>query len=346
MSKYCTKNEWDIQAMLGLYSLGISNIYEVKDTSRDERDKRFAIFAECKKRGKMVVKAAKNSFSTPRRVEGWAELTEHYNKLDIYAPRFLKGVGGQYGAVFNGYCIWAEEFSKFSNNSILDEMNSEAKLKALGRVASNPAPLLPWSSPYSMFDKFCIHDKAPEIYDNGLNIMRKIRTEYPKYAKRAVLIMKEYESRRAEFEPIYKGLPKASFQADLNESNILYDGEKFAGVMDFNLSGTDAILAYAFYESHYIVEDDEVKGIKQGQNYLDHIEERTRRNLGFIASVYRFSDAERSAFRTFYNLAVPFWNYNFEVYREWLKEDGERAVSHILDYIECHMTRDDIGDWL
>jgi hypothetical protein len=117
--------------------------------------------------------------------------------------------------------------------------------------------------------------------------------------------------------------------------------------MDFNLSGTDAVLSYAFYECHYIMRDDEVKdAIKRGDYQIASVDERTRRNLGYGAREYSFNDAECSAFSAFYHLAVPFWGCNFESYNELIHDHGGEFISQILDFIEYHLTRADVSDWL
>jgi len=358
MSNSNIKTELDVTAILYLYSSRMPSTYEVLDNSRGENDKRFVIFCDYNDYGRVVIKAARNSFSTPSRVTAWADLAAHYNNLGIYAPQFLCLNSGNFGELKEGYCVWAEEYAKYlSSDKIAGEVNGEenraARLKALGRIANSfkIKPIVSFSSPYAMYYKFSDEDSAPEIYANGLEIIRKICRIAPSFAERANSILKAYELRRAEFEPIYRALPKATFQGDMNLSNLLFDGEgKFKGVMDFNLSGTDAILAYAFFESHYIVDDDELEEVKNnislGIMNIEKIEERTRSNLKFVSSEYNFSHNERTAFIHFYRLAAPFWNFNGEAYTSLLNNGGISVVKKILDYIEYHFNRTDVESWL
>ncbi|MCL2408770.1 MAG: phosphotransferase [Oscillospiraceae bacterium] len=334
---------FDITDALRLYGVEEPGTYEISDNSHGDGDKRFTIFASCPKGEEIVIKAARNSFTTPERVEGWAELTEHYNNLGVYAPRFLRSADGEYGTYLGDYCIYAEEFAKYSpDETISREASAEALLTSLGRVAANPAQSVPWPSPYAMFDKFCTEYEVPEIYENALNIMREVREKFPEYESRTAAIMKEYERRRAEFEPVYRALPKAVFQADMNNTNLLFNGGEFVGLMDFNLSGTDAILDYAFYESCYFIKSD-LDGITQGDPRIISVEERIRRNFAYVAREYAFNDAERAAFNTFYNLAFPFWGHNFVMYKKWIHDHGALYIPQILDFIEFHMTRTDIS---
>ncbi|MCL2402309.1 MAG: hypothetical protein FWC90_06665 [Oscillospiraceae bacterium] len=334
---------FDIADALRLHGIEKPGTYEISDNSHGENDKRFTIFASRPKGEKIVIKVARNSFTTPERVAGWAELAEHYNNLGIYAPRFLRNADGEYGTYLGDYCVYAEEFAKYSPDETISlEASAEARLTSLGRVAANPAQNVPWPSPYAMFDKFRAEDEVPEIYENGLNIMREISEKFPEYEPRTAAIIKEYEHRRAEFEPIYRALPIAVFQADMNNTNLLYNGGEFVGLMDFNLSGTDAVLSYAFYESCYFIKSD-LDGITQGGPQIISVEERIRRNFMYVAREYSFNNAERAAFNTFYNLAFPFWGHNFVTYKVWIREHGDRYVSLILDFIEFHMTRTDFS---
>jgi ribosomal protein S18 acetylase RimI-like enzyme len=346
LTYYLDGTGFDVDDALRFYCAGSTTDYYLSDNSHGENDKRFTLVAISK--DGIVVKIAKNGFTTPERVAGWAALAEHYNDLGIYAPHFVHNVNGEYAAILEGYCVYAEEFSKYKpNESVNYEQSAEARLSALGRVAANAAPLVPWSSPYAMYDKFSDDDEYPEIYENGLNITHFISERFSEYTDRCVSLMSGYDRLREMFEPIYRALPKAVFQADMNVSNLLFDGGKFAGMWDFNLSGTDAVLSYAFYESFYYMSEDESEtAIRQGAVPVKSAEERILRNLGYVAREYRFTDSEKAAFGMYFNLAVPFWGSNVETYFELIHAHGVEYVPQILDFIEYQMTRRDVDGWL
>jgi hypothetical protein len=93
--------------------------------------------------------------------------------------------------------------------------------------------------------------------------------------------------------------------------------------------------------------DEEVKdAITRGEYQISSVDERVRRNLGYVAAERGFTDAERSAFGAFYNLAAPFWGCNYESYNELIRDHGGEYVPRILGFIEFHMTRADLDDWL
>ncbi|MDR0445475.1 MAG: GNAT family N-acetyltransferase [Oscillospiraceae bacterium] len=335
----------DAAAIAELY--GEPTAYEMSDNSHGASDKRFTMVAEYPVLGKIAVKVARNLFTTPERVCGWAALAEHYNTLGVYAPKFIPTASGELSAVVGNYVVHAEEFSKFVPDGDVDyDASAEARLSALGRIAANRLkPPLPWTSPYAMYDKFDASDDAPELYENGLRLIRRIIECYPEHAERANAIWLNYERRRSEFEPTYRTLPQASFQADMNKSNLLFDNGKFAGLMDFNLAGTDAVLSYAMYECFYYMTETEITRAVTERDTRE-IDERAARNLGFVAREYKFGATEHSAFNAFYNLAAPFWGAHYETYNTLLRDRDGEFVPHILDFVEWQLNRSDVSDWL
>jgi GNAT superfamily N-acetyltransferase len=344
---------FDTAALAALFSAEPSVSIAFHDGSQRKNDLRLTFFAEFHGRGKCVIKAAKSGFSTRERVNGWADLTERYNALGIYAPRYLRTAAGDYTAELNGYVVWAEEFSKFAQDKNCKRENfAEELFRGLGLVAASSAPLVPWVSAYDIYDRFSPDDEDVEILANAAGLERRISADYPQYAERIAALVREFRRRYAAFEPTYRALPKAVFQADLNNSNLLFDGGKLAGLMDFNISGTDCVLNYAFCECYYYLEDDDfaksaLLGFDGFKAAHALVEQRLRRNLGCVGEVYKWTDAERAAFGDYYNVSAPFRPTNSGEYHELMDEHGEKYVPFVLDVIEYHLTRADVGgEWL
>ena len=64
------------------------------DTARGADDYRKLFIVQYADGRKLAVKVTGNSFTTPERVIGWAELTEHYNALGLYCPRIVTAIAG------------------------------------------------------------------------------------------------------------------------------------------------------------------------------------------------------------------------------------------------------------
>ena len=298
--------------MLRLYGLETPQKLAVHDTSHGANDLRMVYVLESRN-WEARNKDHKECFQHTRTGAGWVELIEHYNHLGIYCP-------GSYttetvsSAFIDGYLVYAEEYMAHDLASEReDSLNYEPRLyESIGLVAANPAPLVPWNTAFCLFDKF---DKTDE-YDENLECAIMVRDLYanqiPEYAERVNKLFLEYCHRRERFEPLYRVLPKAVFQGDLNRSNILVnDTGDFAGLIDFNLSGTETILNYAFCESFCALDDGEAEiGLLMDPEALKERDRRTAQNLAWIGKHYQFTDAEREVFNEYYNIVAPFrWTY-------------------------------------
>ncbi|AUS96227.1 hypothetical protein CDQ84_11910 [Clostridium thermosuccinogenes] len=328
------------------------------NSSRGENDIRMTYIVEFPNMDKLAVKVTKNSFTTPERVKGWAELIEHYNNLGIYCPKIVRNKNGEYCSNIDGYLVFAEEYMKYKpaagrNESLTGDQKYERKLyESIGLVAANPAPLVPWHTAYCIYDKFDITDEYDENYQCAMELRDYYRDNIPEHAMRAQKLFEEYCRRREKFEPIYRLLPKSVFQGDINDSNILVDeAGDFKGMIDFNLSGTETILNYAFCESFCCLEDDSEIDVLLDTEALKKRDAWTAQRLAWIGKHYKFTDEEREAFNEYYNIVAPFrWTYhcfflsllkNREKYPE-----GRKYAGHILDWTEYQMTRSDVSSLL
>ena len=102
----------------------------------------------------------------------------------------------------------------------------------------------------------------------------------------------------------------------MNKSNLLFDKGNFIGLLDFNLSGTDAVLAYAFYESFCYMAASEFEAIKQGAVSVPIVEKRLRRNFSYVALEYTFVARKKS--RLGHTSTLPF-------------RSGEQTSKHTID---------------
>ncbi|MCL2301354.1 MAG: phosphotransferase [Firmicutes bacterium] len=343
-----------------LYGQGEPEVLQAYDTSHGERDLRYVYLLRCPDGTKIALKAARNAFTTPERVEGWAALTEHYNALGIYAPRFLKTAQGQYTAGVGGFLVYAEEYidgvmaeaQEETSAGKPDFRKSEAgvaMLETLGLAAANPAPLVPWSTSWCLYDRFDDDDQTDENSECATKLTAHIAENFPQYALRAQAVLAKYFQLRAEFEPIYRALPKAVFQGDLGPNNVVLDHNgAFKGVCDFNLSGTEPVLNMLLCECRACWNGTENEkfalfaepGAQRAQDEL------TARFLRHATRHYKLTDAEKRAFNTLYNITYAFrWqNYGFLKYH--LGKQGKRRAPVILEWIERQMARDDAWQML
>ena len=362
-----TINEWDnapekwIKSVLLLFTPKISkyygidpyNILAVHDSSRGDDDLRYTYILQQNITGdKIALKIAKNCFTTPERVIGWAELAEHYNKLGIYAPRFLKNSTGVYSSSVDGYIVYAEECYEGKTEAeieLKDESVRTDVLQSLGLAAANPAPLVPWYTCWCLYDTFDESDLYDENLICAINFVKFIKENLSEYSEQARTIFNKYKTMRTEFEPIYRSLPKTVFQGDLNSTNILITNDgKFKGLCDFNLSGTETILNMLFCECcncwNWTEKDTVSKLSDISAQY--QIDNETAKALAVVGEHYKFTDSEKSAFTTYYNITYPFRWGNYSFYMHHLRESGTQFASDIFTWIERQMSRTNVYELL
>lgn len=350
--------DFDTKEIFTLYGTEKPKQLVVHDSSRGENDIRFIYVIKYPNKEKIVLKVSKNSFTTPERVSGWAQLCKHYNRLGIYCPNIIKNNNNEYCSEINGFLVYAEEYMKYKplnddgRRVEGEEKHAHELYESIGIVAANPAPLVPWNTAYCLFDKFDESDEFDESLDCAVKVRDFYCKEFPELAAYADDVFNEYCRRRDVFEPIYKSLPKAVFQGDINTSNILITKSGyFKGIIDFNLSGTETVLNYAFCESFECLNDDSEIVELLDQKALVKRDTITAKRLSWIGKYYRFTALEHKVWKDYYNIAAPFrWQYhcffisllsNHEKY-----PDGRKYAKDILDWIKYQLTRSDVTELL
>jgi len=343
-----------------LYGQGEPEILQAYDTSHGDKDLRYVYLSRFPDGTKIALKVTRNAFTTPGRVDGWASLAGHYNGLGIYAPRFLKTTERRYSARIGGFLVYAEEFIDGVMAEAHDAASNEnsdfrvsgagvAMLESLGLVAANPAPLVPWSTSWCLYDLFDTDDETDENAECAVKLTEYIAANFPEYAPQAQAILEKYYRLRAAFEPVYRALPKAVFQGDLGANNVvLADDGTFKGVCDFNLSGTDTILNVLYCEcrSCWSGEAKEKAALLSDTGVQRAHDELTAQLLKYATKHYTFTDAEKRAFQTYYNITYAFRWQNFGFVKYHLREQGVKCLPDILEWIGRQMSRDDVWQML
>lgn len=333
---------------------GVGDVHCVAfhDTSHGADDERYTAIYQYVDGSRFALHAAKNDFTTAQRVEGWAQLEEHYNALGIYAPRTLPNTAGELATLVDGYVCYAEEFmiasvpekvTMYAPEDWRKQPYGADALSTIGLLASNPAPYVPWATCWCLYEKFSPSDPCDERLENAISLSVWFARNMPRYADRAADILQKYQAIRAAFLPVYRTLPKAVWQGDL--ANFIIDEKaNFAGVFDFNLSGSDVILNYLFSETRSTLND---LGNRKADTILDQAErdthdERMAMFLALACTHYRLTDAEKRAWGCYYQIAYPFFQQNLSFIMKNLTEYGELYADILLTWIEQQMERKNV----
>lgn len=310
---------------------------------------------------KLVIKYLSNTFSDKHRIEGWFRLMDEYRKIGIYCPRIIPNLNGEllHCDTMDGrsYYIYAEEYAiyetadhigkeKYKDTQGHDDFIPDV-MRSIGKVASAKLDILDWASAYCLFEPFCTPDTTDEGTECTIAFVNYIRENLPAYLQRAESLLKLYYKCQDELREVYHLLPTSCFQADLNDSNILLDGDnKFVGLIDFNLCGKEPILNYAVREALWGISDNRLFGEKGSRLYFYDKELDNLRinlfleNIGYIQETYKFSSVERKVFPVLFRYINSFWWFHLDEIK--LIKDDEYKIGQLLDWLEWQMTRDDV----
>ena len=325
--------EEEIRRVFSLFFDAVPLRAETIDTSRGEADFRVTFIVETDAGGKVVLKLADNDFTFPEKIAVWQRTVEEYRRLGYYCPRIFRDKSGCFPSVsYRGHscAAYAEEYSPYrpAEDRFTDDFGSKEAIYAgyqrevwrmTARIAAHYFDYTDYPSAYCLFETFCPSDKTDEVLENALNWKQYAQTLPAAFQEQVGRIWRLWTDNREALEQVYHKLPSSVFQADLNPSNILLDGEgKFVGVYDFNLCGRDVFLNYLMRENSNAPEICEI--------------------LEIAAEVYRFSDIEKDTALMLYRCLKPLWYSRLKKLQK--AGDDLQAIREALDGSEHELTAD------
>jgi len=344
----------DIAAIAKLYgSSDFQVIKEVNPWNTDD-DKRFVFIIKFADDRELAIKVCRNAFTTHEKVSGWRRLCEKYLDLGIYCPRMIDSVNGRTSetiVIDNAeYIVYAEELKKHKAYDELTvkpdfEMIKPAIIESVGKVAANASEVLPFPSVFCLYEPFDTGETVDENYENAESFCKTAKEHFQEHSAYIDKIWSLFLQKRRAFEPVHSLLPKASFQSDLNKSNILVDDDmNFAGYIDFNLSGTETVLGYITISEvcGYPLRIADLECLTD-DDFLKKCDAYLYKNVKLIAKNYTFSDYEKESFCLCYNTVYPFscWLVN-NMLDTVIKEGKPEYAKPILDWVYYQLSRGDI----
>ena len=334
---------------------GGSNVLEIetKNTSRGEADYRITLFVRWPGR-RIVIKLTDNDFTTPERVEGWAKTAAEYHRAGYYCPQMLRNLDGDYSKTisFNGrkVLVYGEEFAEYRTADQFEpsEIKRDGEyiflddvIRSIGLIGSRHLQTVNFPSGMCIFEKFCPSDICVEVMEHSLDFKRAAESFSPEQKSKFEKIWAKFMANRNALEKKYPQLPTSVFQADLNETNVLLDGEgQFKGLLDFNLSGRDSVLNYLFRQLMMLCRFGR-KELLYSSIENDKAIESFLSKLTVAAQTYSFSETEKEAAILLYRYLRPFWWRPAQEIAE--VADDPQKVMRILNWVENELTRTDIA---
>ncbi len=133
---------------------------------------------------------------------------------------------------------------------------------------------------------------------------------------------------RERIKKVYKHLPRCVIQGDLNGSNILIKDGHFAGLIDFNMAGTEVNVNQFCCETNDDITEEEFLSKPVDQLY-DEWTRRQNEALEIILSRYTLNDLENSVIDDYRRICQISMYPNVMGYIDFLAQDKEKTLGLI-----------------
>lgn len=325
-----------LHELLSAYDLVFDRITELIDTSRSDGDRRLNFILD----RRYVLKLQDPESIWEDRLCGIARLIERYHSIGVYCPRLIRAKNGSFSVPFEAegerFSCFVEEYAAFPICKADEQPSRRDVIVHLGTLAARYSNV-DISDIYSMWS---ILDLSPLDCPGGKDEKQENAEALEAalvqfgFSDLADTVRATNQRLRRTIAAQYRDLPRCVFQGDLNSSNILLDNGRFAGLIDFNLSGTDVNINVFVNETNWFPEEDEfdrmtvpelVTAIGQKQNAL----------LDVIFEQYECNSLERELLPTYRAICDLFQFPNVCAMRRWLKDPKRNEKTAALISALC-----------
>jgi len=326
----------DLLSLLGQYGIEQMEAVGFIDTSYDEADIRWNYIIDTK----YVLRFTNAPEMTEERFADLNRLIGRYGEFGLRCPAFLPGRDGRFFHRWKELQVYLSEYIDLPTADKAG-LSQEEKDALRGEVILSIArfmerykgvDLSPIMGMYSLFD-LCPYD-VPLGMDEKQQNLNDLCAALRKAGEEGLAqkLTVKNERVRAQLLSIYRDLPRCVTQADEGFTNVLLDGEKhLAGLIDFNLSGTDVCVNLIANNAILDLDDLGDKPFDPA-DALEQLLDGFRRNAARMLEVYRASKLERDALAGYAWIALASQYPNARACAKRIEKDETRACT--LAYLE------------
>ena len=270
---------------------------------------------------------------TEERLSSIDRLAERYREMGLLAPKLYKNSSGKYITNHERYICYVSEYVDLPS---LEEKAKELDItvvykeiySSIGKFASRftGVDLSDVNSMWSLIDLAPLDVDRDEKQEN-LDMLEEELRKYNEdsLADEVVAFNNEIRER---IKRVYKQLPRCVIQGDLNSSNILVRDGHFAGLIDFNMAGTEVnINQFCCETGDGIPEDDFDK--KSADQLYEEWTTRQKEALDCILSCYEMNDLEKNAIDDYRKIGRISQYPNVMDFIYYMKKDKEKTIGII-----------------
>ncbi len=315
----------ELQKIIASFGQTFQEISAFYDTSHSENDRRLNYILD----NRFVLKIHSACSMWEDRLQEISRLIDRYRSIGVYCPRILPTISGSLSCPYeqDGQILtcFLEEFSIYPTCQSSDQLDRKEVVAHLGLLASRytGADLSETYDMWSLFD-LCPLDQEFGMDEKQENVT--LLTDALKEAGLSSLAedVTGFDRRlRQEIQKDFRDLPRCVYQGDLNYSNYLQKDGHFAGLIDFNLSGTDVNINEFVNETNWFPSTEEFDKMDIPE-ILSAIDTKQSEVLGCILANYSLNPLEQKMLPYFKGISDLFQYPNVCQMIEWLKDDTRR----------------------
>ncbi|MDO5401136.1 MAG: phosphotransferase [Eubacteriales bacterium] len=308
-----------LQQLFSKFGKAFREVTSFIDSSHGEQDRRLNYILD----DAYVLKLNSPVSMWEERLQQIARLTDRYRAIGVYCPRLIPALGGGYSVMHEGLVCYVEEYAQYpicGEEVVLPRSEVIAHLGTLAARFSG-VDLTDIHSMWSIIDLAPLDGDVDEKQENA-NLLTKALEEAGEGAL-ARQVADFNEALRRRILEDFRALPRCVFQGDLNSANYLHSGGHFAGLIDFNMSGTDVNINVFANETNDFPDDEQLDQMTVPE-ILEGMKQEQARLLDVIWKSYTMNDLEQKQLPCFQKLCDLFQWPNVCSLRRWLKDDARR----------------------
>lgn len=323
----------ELSNFLKHFGLTFQEITAFHDTSHGPDDERLNYILD----DRYVLKINSPRAMWESRLQEINRLIGRYRSIGVYCPALIPTTKGPLSCGWTSgdkeYICFVEEFSKYPLCEMDDDIERCEVVEHLGVLAArySGVDLSETKSMWSIIDLAPLDTDIDEKQENTNLLVNALNDAgYPDLAQQ---VDQFNNALRSRIKTVIPELPRCVFQGDLNNSNILHNQMHFAGLIDFNLSGTDVNINVFLNETQWFPEEDEFAHMTVPE-IVETIDREQEKLLSAIFQHYTLNEVERYALPYYKGIIDLFQYPNVCMMVQLLKEDAHRdkcaALIHAL----------------
>lgn len=298
-------------------------VTEFYDTSHGEDDIRWNFILD----RKYVLKINSERSIWEQRLQEISRLIERYRSIGVYAPQLIPTTDGPLSCKweYNGvlHICFVEEYAVYPVYPDWKMQNRKEVIEHLGMLAAKYTgiDLSDIHSMWSIIDLAPLDEKIDEKQENTNSLVQALAENgHPQLARR---LDRFNDDLRAEIIRDFHALPRCVYQGDLNSTNELHQDGRFAGLIDFNMAGTEVNINVFVNETGWFPETNEFDEMPVPE-ILGRMDAEQAEKLAVIFKHYTMNDLEKRLFPYYKRIADLFQYPDVCLMVKWLKDDARR----------------------